>query len=136
MQASGLAALADDSGLCVDELNGDPGVYSARWAGPQKDFAMAMEKIRMQLAEKKRVTSKAAFVAALCLTFPNGACVEVEGRVEGDLRFPASGSQGFGYDPIFVPHGEKRSFGEMSPQEKDALSHRARAVLKLKEKLR
>jgi XTP/dITP diphosphohydrolase len=135
MKAAGLPALADDSGLAVEALNGDPGIYSARWAGPEKNFATAMEKIRVKLAEKQLGTSPAAFVAALCLALPDGQIFEVEGRVEGHLEFPPRGENGFGYDPIFVPEGETRTFGEMPPDEKDRLSHRARAVAKLREKI-
>ncbi|MBI3418807.1 MAG: RdgB/HAM1 family non-canonical purine NTP pyrophosphatase [Proteobacteria bacterium] len=127
-----LPALADDSGLCVEALNGAPGIHSARWAGPNKDFNAAMEKIRARLAEKNLVTSPAAFVAALCLSTPNGALIEVEGRVEGALVFPPRGARGFGYDPIFVPRGEKRTFGEMPPEEKEKISHRAQAIGELK----
>jgi XTP/dITP diphosphohydrolase len=135
MKAACLPALADDSGLAVEALNGAPGIYSARWAGPTKNFAAAMEKIRGELAAKQLETSRAAFVAALCLALPNGDFMEVEGRVEGHLEFPPRGKNGFGYDPIFVPEGETRTFGEMMPEEKDRLSHRARAVEKLREKL-
>jgi XTP/dITP diphosphohydrolase len=135
MKAAHLPALADDSGLAVEVLNGAPGIYSARWAGPTKNFAAAMEKIRSELAAKQLETSPAAFVAALCLSFPDGTFMEVEGRVEGHLEFPPRGKNGFGYDPIFVPEGETRTFGEMQSEEKDQLSHRARAVEKLREKL-
>jgi XTP/dITP diphosphohydrolase len=135
MKAAHLPALADDSGLAVEALDGAPGIYSARWAGANKDFTMAMEKIRTGLAEKGLKTSRAAFVAALCLALSDGTFIEVEGRVEGHLEFPPRGSNGFGYDPIFVPDGETRTFGEMTPEEKDKLSHRARAVEKLRGKL-
>lgn len=134
-RSSGLPSLADDSGLCVAALNNAPGVYSARWAGPKKNFASAMEKIRAHLAEKQLETSPAAFVAALCLALPDGRLIEVEGRVDGTLTFPPRGTNGFGYDPIFVPENGTQTFGEMLPQEKEKLSHRARAVAALKKKL-
>ncbi|HVY13182.1 MAG TPA: RdgB/HAM1 family non-canonical purine NTP pyrophosphatase [Alphaproteobacteria bacterium] len=134
-EAANLPGLADDSGLCVEALNNAPGIYSARWAGPQKDFAAAMEKIRGLLADKNLKTSGAAFVAALCLALPGGELIEVEGRVEGDLVFPPRGDEGFGYDPIFVPKGFDQTFAEMPLAEKQKLSHRARAVAELKKLL-
>jgi XTP/dITP diphosphohydrolase len=135
MKGSGLPALADDSGLSVGALHGAPGVYSARWAGPSKDFAAAMEKLRQELSTLNMETSPAAFVAALCLALPDGSVIEAEGIVKGYLRFPPSGTNGFGYDPIFVPEGHDRSFGEMVPEEKHKLSHRSRAVEELKKKV-
>ncbi|KPF86714.1 non-canonical purine NTP pyrophosphatase [alpha proteobacterium AAP38] len=131
--ASGLPALADDSGLSVDGLNGDPGVYSARWAGPTKDFTLAMEKVRVALeASPDRKGDRAAFICALALAWPDGHVEAVEGRFEGRLTFPARGARGFGYDPIFIPDGHDITCGEMDPDLKHAISHRADAFAKLK----
>ena len=130
--ASGLPALADDSGLSVRALDGQPGIYSARWAGPTKDFAVAMAKVEQRLDESRSDDHSAFFTCALALAWPDGPVVAVEGRVEGSLTFPGRGGNGFGYDPIFVPEGHKITFGEMDPQAKDAMSHRARAFEKLK----
>jgi XTP/dITP diphosphohydrolase len=129
---SGLIALADDSGLSVAALDGSPGIYSARWAGPGKDFAMAMAKVEERLEETGSDNRAAWFTSALAVAWPNGAAVVVEGRVNGALTFPPRGTRGFGYDPIFVPEGFDTTFGEMDPTAKDAMSHRARAFAKLK----
>lgn len=129
---SGLPALADDSGLSVVALDGAPGVYSARWAGPGKDFAMAMDKVAERIEATGKEDYAAWFTSALAVAWPNGPAVVVEGRVEGTLVFPGRGTRGFGYDPIFVPAGESLTFGEMDPSAKDAMSHRARAFAKLK----
>ena len=123
--ASGLPALADDSGLCVSGLGGAPGIYSARWAGPDKDFALAMQRVERALGDSP--DRSAAFVCALALAIPGQPTQIFEGRVEGRLVFPPRGGRGFGYDPIFVADGESQSFGEMVPEEKHAMSHRARA---------
>ena len=123
--ASGLPALADDSGLCVSGLGGTPGIYSARWAGPAKDFALAMQRVERALGD--RPDRSAAFVCALALAIPGQPTRIFEGRVEGRLVFPPRGGRGFGYDPIFVADGESQSFGEMDPEKKHAMSHRARA---------
>ena len=132
-EASGEPALADDSGLVVPALDGAPGIYSARWAGPGKDFRAAMARIEAELAARGRETGGAAayFVCALSLGWPDGQCETVEGRVDGSLRFPPRGLHGFGYDPIFVPDGHGRTFGEMLPEEKQPLTHRARAFEQL-----
>lgn len=130
--ASGLPALADDSGLSVAALDGAPGVYSARWAGPGKDFGVAMAKVEERLAETESKDRSAWFTCALALAWPDGPAVVVEGRIDGTLAFPPSGERGFGYDPIFLPEGRHLTFGEMEPAEKDAISHRARAFAKLK----
>jgi XTP/dITP diphosphohydrolase len=130
--ASGLVALADDSGLSVTALDGAPGVYSARWAGPDKDFASAMAKVEERLAEVGSEDFSARFTSALALAWPNGPIVVVEGRIDGTLRFPPKGDKGFGYDPIFVPEGHDQSFGELDNALKDQISHRARAFAKLK----
>ena len=131
-QASGLAALADDSGLSVAALEGAPGVHSARWAGPGRDFAAAMQKVEERLQETGSEDLAAWFTCALALAWPDGPAVVVEGRVDGTLSFPPRGTRGFGYDPIFTPEGRDQTFGEMDPAEKDAMSHRARAFAKLK----
>jgi XTP/dITP diphosphohydrolase len=133
-QASGLPAIADDSGLCVEALGGAPGVYSARWAGPSKDFGAAMRRIEAALRERDDFEAgerRAAFVSAIALVWPNGDLVEVEGRVDGVLVWPPRGPGGFGYDPMFAPQGSAKTFGEMSAQEKHAVSHRARAFAAL-----
>lgn len=126
---SGLPALADDSGLSVSALGGAPGIYSARWAGPEKDFEVAMQRVQAELGEAS--DRSAAFVCALALAWPDGEVEVYEGRVEGTLVWPPRGNRGFGYDPIFVPQGEERTFGEMEPTEKHAMSHRARAFAQL-----
>ena len=131
-QASGEVALADDSGLSVAALDGAPGIYSARWAGPTKDFALAMKKVEQRLEEIASTDRRAWFTSALAVAWPDGPCVVVEGRIDGDLVFPPRGDRGFGYDPIFRPEGSDLTFGEMDPLEKDALSHRARAFARLK----
>ena len=125
--ASGLVALADDSGLSVTALAGAPGVYSARWAGPDKDFTSAMAKVEQRLGEAGAEDLSAWFTSALALAWPQGPVVVVEGRIDGQLRFPPKGDKGFGYDPIFVPDGYDRSFGELENALKDQISHRARA---------
>ena len=132
-QASGEPALADDSGLVVPALDGAPGIYSARWAGPGKDFRVAMDRIEAELGMRgvETVGAAAYFVCALSLAWPDGHCETVEGRVDGTLTFPPRGQHGFGYDPIFVPDGHGRTFGEMPPEEKQPLTHRARAFEQL-----
>lgn len=131
-QASGEVALADDSGLSVAALDGAPGIYSARWAGPTKDFDPAMKKVEQRLEEIASTDRRAWFTSALAVAWPDGPCVVVEGRIDGELVFPPRGDRGFGYDPIFRPEGSALTFGEMDPVEKDALSHRARAFARLK----
>lgn len=127
-----LPALADDSGLAVDALDGDPGIYSARWAGNPRDFGKAMEKVEAALNEKGARDFSARFVCALCLAWPDGEEVVFEGEVRGSLVFPPRGDKGFGYDPIFVAEGRNVTFAEMPPAEKHAMSHRADAFRKLK----
>ena len=129
---SGMIALADDSGLSVTALGGSPGVYSARWAGPGKDFAQAMAKVETRLEETGSDDHSAWFTSALAVAWPNGPSVVVQGEVHGTLTFPPRGKRGFGYDPIFIPDGHALTFGEMEPAAKDAMSHRARAFEKLK----
>jgi XTP/dITP diphosphohydrolase len=131
-QGSGLIALADDSGLSVAALDGQPGVYSARWAGPGRDFDVAMRKVEERLEEADSRDLAAWFTCALAVAWPDGPGVVVEGRVDGTLAFPGRGTRGFGYDPIFVPEGFSETFGEMDPTAKDRMSHRARAFEKLK----
>jgi XTP/dITP diphosphohydrolase len=134
-QASGLPALADDSGLCVEALGGAPGIYSSRWAGGGGgDFTLAMQRIEDELATLGQEASRAAhFICALALAFPNGEAQVYEGRVDGALAWPVRGTQGFGYDPMFVPHGHALTFGEMEPAAKHAMSHRAHAFALLVE---
>ena len=136
-ERSGLIALADDSGLSVAALDGAPGIFSARWAGPSKDFALAMDKVQERLEEIGAEDPSAWFSCALAVAWPGnhgngGPVTAVEGRIDGTLTFPARGTRGFGYDPIFVPEGGSLTFGEMDPAEKDAMSHRARAFAQLK----
>ncbi|WP_374515480.1 RdgB/HAM1 family non-canonical purine NTP pyrophosphatase [Brevundimonas sp.] len=129
---SGETALADDSGLSVAALGGAPGIFSARWAGPDKDFAFAMRRVEERLEETGSDDRRAWFTSALAVAWPDGPAVAVEGRVDGTLTFPPRGDRGFGYDPIFVPDGYSETFGEMDPALKDSISHRARAFAKLK----
>jgi XTP/dITP diphosphohydrolase len=127
---SGLPALADDSGLSVPALGGAPGIYSARWAGPDKDFALAMRTLHEKL-EAEGVDDRAYFTCALSLAWCDGHVDTFEGEVHGRLVWPPRGTRGFGYDPVFVPEGYDITFGEMDPDEKHAISHRARAFRKL-----
>jgi XTP/dITP diphosphohydrolase len=129
--AAGLPALADDSGLCVEALDNAPGIYSARWAGPNKDFASAMRRVENELKEKRVKEARAHFVCALALAAPGEQTEVLESRVDGWLVFPPRGNKGFGYDPIFIADGETLTFGEMEPTKKHAISHRARAFEKL-----
>ncbi|HEX8301335.1 RdgB/HAM1 family non-canonical purine NTP pyrophosphatase [Sphingomonas sp.] len=125
---SGLPALADDSGLCVEALGNEPGIFSARWGGEGRDFAIAMQRIEDQFAALPPETGRNAhFVCALALAWPDGHVEWFEGRVDGTLVWPPRGDRGFGYDPMFVPHGYTQTFGEMEPDAKHAISHRARA---------
>jgi XTP/dITP diphosphohydrolase len=143
-QATKLPAFADDSGLAVEALAGQPGIHSARWAGPAKDFNGAMTRIERLLQERgarEAVQRGAHFVSALCVAWPDGHVEEVEARVDGTLVWPPRGTAGFGYDPVFLPNGHARTFGEMTAEEKHGLpplglglSHRARAFVKLAER--
>jgi XTP/dITP diphosphohydrolase len=140
-RASGEAAFADDSGLVVEALGGAPGIHSARWAGPARDFAAAMDRVETALRHRGATTPerrRARFVSALCVAWPDGHVEEFEADVEGTLIWPPRGEKGFGYDPMFLPDGHTRTFGEMDSAEKHGLpprgkglSHRARAFLKL-----
>ncbi len=129
--ASGKPALADDSGLSVNALGGDPGIYSARWAGPEKDFNLAMRKVEDALGDSP--DRSAAFVCALALAWPDGHVETFEGRVSGRMIYPPRGEKGFGYDPVFVPGGYDMTFAEMDPAEKHRISHRAAAFARLVE---
>jgi XTP/dITP diphosphohydrolase len=142
-RATGLPAFADDSGLCVEALDGAPGIHSARWAGPSKDFAAAMARIDELLRSKGAASPpqrRAHFVSALCVAWPDGHTEDFEARVDGFLVWPPRGSRGFGFDPMFQPDGLSETFGELSSEDKHGLpprgrglSHRARAFLKLAE---
>jgi XTP/dITP diphosphohydrolase len=142
-QGANMPAFADDSGLAVDALDGEPGIYSARWAGPSKDFAGAMARIDTLLRERGATAPaqrKAHFVSALCVAWPDGHVEELEAKVDGTLVWPPRGTKGFGYDPMFLPDGFAQTFGEMTSDDKHGLppkgrglSHRARAFLKLAE---
>ena len=129
-RASALPALVDDSGLCVAALDGEPGIYSARWAGHNKDFRLAMRRVEEGLRARGTHDRRAHFVCALAIAAPGAETQIFEGRVFGTLTFPPRGSNGFGYDPIFVPEGMRVTFGEMDPKTKHAMSHRARAFEK------
>lgn len=134
MKASGLIALSDDSGLCVEALDGEPGVYTADWAGPDRDWSRAMRLVEEKLAAKGAATPdrrRAEFVCTLCVLWPDGAERIFEGRAPGHLTWPPRGTLGHGYDPMFVPQGETRTFAELEPAEKNQISHRARALGKL-----
>ena len=130
-RGAALPSLADDSGIEVEALGGAPGIYSARWAGPAKDFAVAMRRVADELETRGAWTAspgpRANFTAALCLAWPDGEMASFEGKVWGHLIWPPRGSKGFGYDPMFVPEGHTLTFGEMEPHAKHAISHRARA---------
>jgi XTP/dITP diphosphohydrolase len=129
-EAGGMPALADDSGLVVPALGGAPGIYSARWAGPAKDFGTAMGRVHRELGQKHR---GASFVAVLALVWPDGETELFRGEVAGTLTWPPRGDRGFGYDPMFIPLGGTYTFGETDPAEKHRISHRARAFAKLVE---
>jgi XTP/dITP diphosphohydrolase len=129
---SGEAAIADDSGLSVAALGGAPGIFSARWAGPDKDFAFGLRRVEERLDEAGSEDRRAWFTSALAVAWPDGPAVVVEGRVEGRLTFPPRGDRGFGYDPIFIPDGFDQTFGELDPALKDSISHRAKAFEKLR----
>ena len=127
--ASGMPALADDSGLCVNALGGEPGIYSARWAGPNKDFNIAMTRVADELGDHE--DRSAYFVCALCLAWPDGHTETFQGEVHGNLVWPARGDRGFGYDPMFIPTGFDITFGEMDPDKKHGMSHRHHAFVQL-----
>ncbi len=130
--ATGAPALSDDSGLAVEALGGQPGIYSARWAGEPRDFGAAMEKVDTELKAVDAGNRRAKFVCALAVVWPDGHEEVFEGEVHGELVWPPRGDQGFGYDPMFIADGETETFGEMDPKKKHAMSHRADAFAKLK----
>ena len=130
-RAAGMPALSDDSGFCVDALGGDPGVYSARWAGPGKDFGIAMAKVWEAVRASGSADRGARFACALSLAWPDGHTETVEGEVHGTVVWPPRGDRGFGYDPMFVPAGHDRTFGEVDSEWKHSVSHRADAFAKL-----
>ncbi|HYM18791.1 MAG TPA: RdgB/HAM1 family non-canonical purine NTP pyrophosphatase [Micropepsaceae bacterium] len=135
-KAANMPALADDSGLVVAALNGEPGIYSARWAGPAKDFRIAMKRVEDEIRATGSHDSRAYFVCALALAAPGEKTETFEGHAYGSLTFPPRGDRGFGYDPIFVPEGHRFTFGEMDPQTKHKISHRAKAFAKFVAALR
>ena len=134
VRVTNLPSIADDSGLCVQALNNDPGIYSARWAGKNKNFTLAAKKIQKKLDDKFRIDKvnlRAFFYCALTIALPSGTIKSYEGKVYGSLQFPPKGVNGFGYDPIFVPKGYKKTFGEMKYSFKERISHRRKAFNKL-----
>ena len=134
VRVTNLPSIADDSGLCVQALNNDPGIYSARWAGKNKNFTLAAKKIQKKLDDKFRIDKvnlRAFFYCALTIALPSGTIKSYEGKVYGSLQFPPKGANGFGYDPIFVPKGYKKTFGEMKYSFKERISHRRKAFNKL-----
>ena len=130
-KSSGLPAVADDSGLEVSALSGAPGIHSARWGGPHKDFALAMERVNRELKASGSNDRTAKFMCVLAYARPNAETIATRGAIVGTLTWPPRGTRGFGYDPIFVPQGYDQTFGEMEPSLKDSISHRARAFEKL-----
>ncbi len=136
-KAANLPALADDSGMCVAGLDGQPGIYSARWGGPNKDFAGATERVKTELEQRgKNIKgARAYFICVLSLAQPDGTSIEFEGRMDGTLTYPPRGRNGFGYDPIFVPEGCTKTYGEMSQLQKNQENHRARAFEKFRKYL-
>jgi XTP/dITP diphosphohydrolase len=132
MRATGLPALSDDSGLAVTALGGQPGIHSARWAGEPRDFCRAMEKVEEAIRATGSADRSAKFVCALAVAWPDGSEAVFEGEVHGTLAWPPRGDRGFGYDPVFIADGECETFGEMEPARKHAMSHRARAMEKLR----
>ena len=129
--AMSLPALADDSGLKVAALAGAPGILSARWAGEQRDFGLAMGRVHQEMTDSGNGDTRARFVCALALCWPDGRCETVQGEVLGRITWPPRGEKGFGYDPMFIARGESLTFGEMEPAAKHAISHRADAFAKL-----
>lgn len=129
---TGLVCISDDSGLEVDALSKKPGIYSARWAGPSKNFDIAIKKVFNLLNKKKKLKSKARFICAISIAFPDGKSFEFQGKVEGHISFPAKGRKGFGYDPIFIPKGEKKTFAQIGKLKKNKISHRYDAFTKIK----
>ena len=131
-EKSKLISLSDDSGLEISTLNGDPGVYSARWSGKKKDFKLAIKKVYSKLKKKKKLNKNARFYCSLAIAFPNGSYKTFSGVVNGKISKEPKGDNGFGYDPIFIPNGHKKTFGEMKANLKDKISHRYKAFNKIK----
>lgn len=128
-KVSGKPALADDSGFSVKALQGAPGIYSARWAGPEKDFKKAMSEVNKQMGDNP--DRSASFICVLALAWPDGHVETFEGKIDGDVIWPPRGDKGFGYDPVFIPRGDTRTYAEIEPDEKHKTSHRAKAFAKL-----
>ena len=131
-KSSNIICISDDSGIEISELNNQPGIYSARWAGRTKNFNLAIQKVYKKLKKKNKLNSKANFVCCLSIAFPDGTSREFIGRIKGRIVFPAKGKNGFGYDPIFIPYGQKKTFGELKKREKQKISHRYEAFKKIK----
>ena len=131
-KSSNIVCISDDSGIEISELNNQPGIYSARWAGRTKNFNLAMQKVYKKLKKKNKLNSKANFVCCLSIALPDGTSREFIGRIKGRIAFPAKGKNGFGYDPIFIPYGQKKTFGELKKREKQKISHRYEAFKKIK----
>tara|TARA_B100000886_G_scaffold48347_2_gene29817 strand:- start:70357 stop:70968 length:612 start_codon:yes stop_codon:yes gene_type:complete len=131
-KSSKIVCISDDSGIEISELNNQPGIYSARWAGRKKNFNSAIQKVYKKLKKKNKLNSKANFVCCLSIALPDGTSREFIGRIKGRIVFPAKGKNGFGYDPIFIPHGQKKTFGELKKREKQKISHRYEAFKKIK----
>ena len=131
-KSSNIVCISDDSGIEISELNNQPGIYSARWAGRTKNFNLAMQKVYKKLKKKNKLNSKANFVCCLSIALPDGTSREFIGRIKGRIAFPAKGKNGFGYDPIFIPYGQKKTFGELKKREKQKISHRYVAFKKIK----
>ena len=134
-KSSKIVCISDDSGIEISELNNQPGIYSARWAGRKKNFNLAIQKVYKKLKKKNKLNSKAKFVCCLSIALPDGTSREFIGRIKGRIVFPAKGKNGFGYDPIFVPIGYKKTFGEMNFDYKERISHRSIAFKKMKKYL-
>ena len=132
----GMVCISDDSGLEIDALNKRPGIYSARWAGPKKDFNLAIKKVFRLLKKMNKLDSRARFICAISIAFPDGKSFEFQGKIEGRVSFPARGKKGFGYDPIFIPTNETKTFAEMTKYKKNVLSHRYNAFMKIKKYFR
>ena len=131
-KSSNIVCISDDSGIEISELNNQPGIYSARWAGRTKNFNLAIQKVYKKLKKKNKLNSKANFVCCLSIALPDGTSREFIGRIKGRIVFPAKGKNGFGYDPIFIPYGQKKTFGELKKREKQKISHRYVAFKKIK----
>ena len=131
-KSSNIVCISDDSGIEISELNNQPGIYSARWAGRTKNFNLAIRKVYKKLKKKNKLNSKANFVCCLSIALPDGTSREFIGRIKGRIAFPAKGKNGFGYDPIFIPYGQKKTFGELKKREKQKISHRYEAFKKIK----